>query len=119
MIVKSGDQAFRPDNNRGYGLPNFRAIQRLVNDNGYNQSVMLYPNPSSDPSVHVTLDKATHGPMRVTIFNSLGQIQSQSEVNITGSEDTFELGIQGLTTGVYYVRFTTPTISKTVKLLRV
>ncbi|PZR24274.1 MAG: peptidase S8 [Flavobacterium psychrophilum] len=94
LIKESADRYNTPDNQYGYGVPDFNfAMQKGMGLTDGN--FIVYPNPT-DGIVHLIFPKNLQR-TTVTIFNELGQ--RVSEQNITLANPSFD--ISQLATGIY------------------
>ncbi|MBI4931290.1 MAG: T9SS type A sorting domain-containing protein [Bacteroidetes bacterium] len=75
-----------------------------INENNYQQTVSLYPNPFSTQTT-LQLDKTLKN-ATLTVYNSFGQQVKQLK-NINGQAIT--LHRDNLPSGLYFIRLTTPT----------
>lgn len=75
--------------------------------------VLLYPNPNSAGNVRLSAGSELMGSM-LELFDEEGQIVFQSEIRSPQSEITTE----GLPSGVYYLRISSPNVTITKKLVR-
>lgn len=113
-IIKSGDQAHHPDNLRGYGLPNFVAIKKIVET----VDITIHPNPATNDEVTVTLRTPTNESVTVIIYDCLGRTLSVSVVTASLQYNPFQLSLSGLPPGIYLIQFKNQSFSKTVKLIK-
>lgn len=104
-IRKSGNQATKPDNLLGFGIPNFFKATTLLNpilgiEPVNTLSINLYPNP-----VHIgqkiNIDLPTEMEVKVEIFNTLGIILK----TLTLRQLHEEISLPPFASGKYYFRF--------------
>ena len=83
------------------------AVNELVKDFGFS----VYPNPSTGLlSIQVT---NTVGPLRCTVLNSVGQLIL--EKGLSGTES--EIDLQGMESGIYFIRVQSEGHSKTERVI--
>ena len=77
----------------------------------------LYPNPTSDDAnIQFSLDKEQN--VSIEVYNMLGQsMYSLNEGMMSSGQHTITIPGKGLTSGVYFVKFTTDNASTTQKLV--
>lgn len=112
-VMISADNFWTPDNNHGYGIPNFYNAYWLLKTN-YNEKIIygndgvtIFPNPFFDElnvSLYATdLNKTSH---KIEIFNLIGELLLSHDVFL--AEGTFQLlrldEVKQLQTGEYLVR---------------
>ena len=110
LILQSSDKFSNPDNNFGYGIPNFGAA--LAIETFIDTDFAVYPNPSK---TNVTfsfpdgIKKAS-----VVLYSILGQKVAEKQVS---SADSVLL-IQNLKGGLYFYTFEANGIYKTGKIIK-
>jgi hypothetical protein len=82
FIKQSADKYSNPNNQYGYGIPDFQ--KALTNAELYLSNLKagftIYPNPTSDVFY---IKYADEKPIQFTLFNSLGQIFRKSDATIS------------------------------------
>ncbi|MFC5270110.1 S8 family serine peptidase [Adhaeribacter terreus] len=78
-LQRSATQANNPDNNLGYGIPNFMKAQELVSkDFGLVNTLTLYPNPTNTNVLHLGFaEMAYAGPVDIKIYDRTGRLVDQ------------------------------------------
>ena len=110
-IMISADRFWTPDNNYGYGIPNFYNAYLLLKTN-YNGSILrlsddaaVYPSPFSN-ELNISLYNATACNRTIEIFNTAGQKVMSKDVYLRDS--TFEIvnleNLGNLAAGEYFIR---------------
>lgn len=106
FLRKSGSQYNHPDNYKGYGIPDFQKLQRLVTISNLNvKDKTLYVSPTvfSDefPSLYVPQDPK--GNFKITLYNSFGQLIKLSQINVTSNINDLGLDFNLFPPGVYSI----------------
>ena len=124
VIRNSSDRANMPDNNFGYGIPDYYKAWKQINNTWYEGGVSpqlqhFYPNPFDDELELVWFSDEDYV-LKVELFDFRGSVIAEEELQITsGSYDKILFkGLGGLQSGVYYVRLThhgESTVSKLIK----
>ena len=83
------------------------ATEKIENQNF---TVNIFPNPASD-LIYIRTSAST--PLKISIFNQLGQIIDIQEINSA----QFEMSTEKLSNGNYFIHFQSDSHSKTEKLL--
>lgn len=103
-LVKQSSHLFQnPNNNLGYGIPNFQLAYNLGLDNvPVTETSIVFPNPFTDfLTIKLNVDNAKDASL--LIYNSLGQIVSIHSLN-----NTFNSIQPNITTsGIYYYELST------------
>jgi len=116
-IKKSGNQALKPDNLLGYGIPNFLKATTLLNpilgvEPIQNLSVLVYPNPVKiGEKININLPEEIE--IKLEIFNAQGTLLKT--VNLKQTHE--EIFLPPLNSGKYYFRFMGANSSQTIPVL--
>lgn len=81
-----------------------------------NNSLSLYPNPSSDGNISLLFDGNQSGKAQVKVFDMNGRLVKQQTFNAHQFSD-YQLDLTGASSGVYWLHFTTGPYSTTKKLI--
>ncbi len=124
VIQNSSDRASMPDNDFGYGVPDFYKAWKTLQNKTYEGGSSLklqnfYPNPFQDQIELIWFSDEDYT-MKVELFDAQGRRIADENITIlSGNYDKlFIKGLQGLQKGVYYVRLThhdQSTVSKLIK----
>ncbi|KLT68255.1 MULTISPECIES: S8 family serine peptidase [unclassified Flavobacterium] len=109
MILKSSDRYTVPNNDYGYGIPNFGST--LGVDDFQISSFSVYPNPTQATVTFALSDQNTAS---ITIYSVLGQ--KVLEKQITNENST--LSLQTLKSGLYFYTFDAEGLHKTGKIIK-
>ena len=115
-LRRSGSQYAMPDNQLGYGIPNFERASTL--SEGYNR-LFVFPNPFTDvQSLTVQWGEiAPNVPLDVTLTNLTGRVVWQSHLVSPGLA-AFALPNLGLSTGMYILNLVAGDKRKTIKVVK-
>ena len=116
-IRKSGNQASKPDNLLGYGIPNFLKATTLLNpilgvEPIRELSIRVYPNPVKIGE-KINIDLPEEMDLKLEIFNVQGIILKTLFLKQTHEE----IFLPPLSSGKYYFRFTGDQSSQTISVL--
>jgi hypothetical protein len=116
-IRKSGNQASKPDNLLGYGIPNFLKATTLLNpilgvEPIRELSIRVYPNPVKIGE-KINIDLPEEMDLKLEIFNVQGIILKTLFLKQTHEE----IFLPPLNSGKYYFRFTGAQSSQTISVL--
>lgn len=117
-IVSSADQASRPDNLMGYGLPHFMAVKNYIEGKQLEEIVSIYPNPVSGNSLRIKLKTLTEAPLQIVIFDSQGKKAEEYSHSITWLNNPLEYDLSNLQAGFYLIRITAGTQTTTLKFVK-
>src|SRR5690606_22174761 len=99
-------QANDPDNNLGYGIPNFsKALQLASKDFGLVNSLTLYPNPTNSNFIKLGFsDMAYKGKVELKMYDQTGRLVKQITMHRSPG---YRLEVPlpaGLSSGLYVVQ---------------
>lgn len=116
-IRKSASQSSNPDNNLGYGIPNYEKALPLIDpilsiEPTHFQEISVYPNPAM-LGQKISLKRELETPLQVEILSPFGQeiIQFEWKTNFK------EIYLGPIQIGKYYVRFTSEFDQKVIPII--
>jgi len=118
-IVKSADQAHTPDNEKGYGLPNFVGVKNYLARSEMSEAVTIYPNPVSNSPLQIMLKEPNDEQLTVTVYDRLGRILSESTIDATWQNNPFQINVEGMTPGMYLIKIKGTTLVRTLRWIKV
>lgn len=118
-MVNSADQANRPDNLMGYGLPHFRAILNYIASEQSEEIVSIYPNPVTGDSIQIKLKLVPNTPVDITIFDAQGRLVEEYSHQLNWLNNPLEYDLSKLQPGLYLMRINTGTQIATLKFVKV
>jgi len=117
-IINSADQASRPDNLLGYGLPHFRAINNYIESLEEEKSISIYPNPVSGDSIQIKLKLVSDSPLQITIFDSQGKLVEEFSEQINWLNNPLTYDLSRLQAGLYLMQVKTGNQFATLKFVK-
>ena len=114
LIIKSGDRYATPNNQYGYGIPNFSlALTNALSISAFSKDdFILFPNPVNDfitVSLPTGNDKGSF-----LIYNVLGQKISENII----SSQTSNISLESLEKGIYVYKLESGLLSRTGKIIK-
>jgi hypothetical protein len=110
MVIQSSDKYLIPDNNYGYGIPNFGTsltVNSFVNDD-----FVVYPNPAD---TYITFSSSTEiHSASVIIYSILGQKVLDKKI----SNQDSNLSVESLKSGLYFYTLDADGLHKTGKIIK-
>ncbi|RYY35272.1 MAG: T9SS type A sorting domain-containing protein [Sphingobacteriaceae bacterium] len=115
IIKESADRFSNPDNQYGYGVPDFYSafVNNKTAEEVEGDKFILYPNPIAGENVTVVFPSETESATLV-VFNNLGQLVMERTI----FKDAPSFPAQALATGIYSYRIASSKKSKTGRLIR-
>jgi serine protease AprX len=114
-IRESADRYSNPDEQYGYGIPNFKtAYEAVLNVDKQNfiNTTTIYPNPVS-ASFTLKMNRNDLNGVHVKIYNLLGK-----KVFEQGNLKSSVLNVSVLNSGIYILKITSGKSQKTIKLVK-
>jgi len=114
IIKQSADRFATPNEQYGYGIPNFKTALdiALTNPQLNTAEFSLYPNPAKD--LLTIAVPAVFESFHLRMYNNLGQIVLEQECN----QELQPISIASLSKGIYFYTISTPLVTKTGKLIK-
>ncbi|MFV8375412.1 S8 family serine peptidase [Flavobacterium sp. LB1P71] len=113
LIIKSADRYTVPDNQYGYGIPDFNlAVSNGLSLNTFSDDFIIYPNPAIDfitISLPVGLDRAM-----VSIYSISGQKVLNKEITI----ESASISLKALSKGIYIYKVESNSFYKSGKIIK-
>ncbi len=121
-IRLAGNSSLAPNNELGYGIPTFSAAllvpvpdEEEIREANYR----VYPNPIESGKLFVEAKtRDLSFPVDVRIYNSTGQLVTQTRFTSDTFSPTLSLDTSGLGRGVYILHILSPTASDTMKVIK-
>lgn len=114
LVKASADRFASPDNNYGYGIPDFQQAYNtaLLSVSEFDaKGFVVYPNPANN-QVTITFTDAVTKPT-IAFYNSLGQLVLQQTI-----ENNPAISLDNLNSGIYIYKITFDNVSQTGKLVK-
>lgn len=114
IVLQSADRFTNPDNEYGYGIPNFSLAlnNQLFSNSLVSDEFIVYPNPTNDFILIMLPDKFKSGTL--FIFNTIGQ--KMMEQTVTANAATISL--KPLEKGIYFYKMESDNFSKSGKIIK-
>ena len=114
LIIKSADRYATPNNQYGFGIPNFSlAVSNALSINAFSKNdFILYPNPVND-SISISLPGDNDKGLFL-IYNVLGQKIAENDL----TSQTSNISLKSLEKGIYVYKLESGVFSKTGKIVK-
>ena len=104
-LIKSGTQYATPDQNLGYGIPNFRGAfyGALLGINDEEEvGWTVYPNPVTDGQVYIRFGQELS--FQIQLFDSSGRPVLEKMLQRNSTKDPYFLTLNQLPSGLYFMQ---------------
>lgn len=120
VLAQTSSQAHSPDNQLGYGIPNFQAIERYLSDiSQVRGGFEVFPNPvETDTLVIRSNDPESTGSCVVEILSAQGKLLVAETALFGGQQRTYYANIAGIPAGVYFIRVVHGNSRHTFRIVR-
>lgn len=118
MLLRSSSQFDRPDNEIGYGIPNYVAAERLLNiqDAIAPNDILLFPNPLSQGNLRIAMGEAIEGEIEaIYLYNRQGELVWNG--GIEQQDPVVSVDLSHLQAGLYLVQIKSTAGTRTKKLV--
>jgi hypothetical protein len=112
MLLQSSDRNSVPDNNYGYGIPNFGGTLGVEDFQTSLSTFSVYPNPA-ETVVSFSFSQENYNGS-VKIYSVLGQKVIEKQIT---NQDPF-LSVASLQSGLYFYAFDANGLHKTGKIIK-
>lgn len=106
-LKATASRSGNPDNNVGYGIPNYIAVSGYLERTGEN-AFDVYPNPAFDSLTITPADPEQVPNCKVEFISQLGQTLASTEASFTRVNNIYRYNISQFAPGTYFVRISTP-----------
>ncbi|RAJ94487.1 putative secreted protein (Por secretion system target) [Larkinella arboricola] len=115
-LRQSGSQSAKPDNELGYGIPDFERASVIAAES---YSLLIYPNPfTSVDRITVQWNEIPlNQTIDATVTNSAGQVVWRQQYT-SDRATRFSLQALSLSPGLYFLTLSAPSARRTVKLMK-
>jgi serine protease AprX len=117
-IVLSATLAAAPNNQLGFGIPHFHAIENYLKSLSENESIAIFPNPVSGNSFKIKVKETSDELVHITIYDPRGSRVADSRLKINWFNNPFEYDITDLKAGIYFVQVSTGKASATARIAK-
>lgn len=118
-IKQSSNNFSAPNNEYGYGIPDFMvAYEALSMEENYdfviNSPISVYPNPSNDK---VDIRVEVEGNLNVKVYNQIGKLLLDNNINKNTTSD-LSMFLSNLKEGLYLINITGEENNSTMKFIK-
>lgn len=119
VLKETASRANNPDNEVGYGIPNYKAVVNYIDRAIQSKTFEVFPNPAIDTVSIRPFDPEEITSCVVELISSQGQILSKDSVNFNWLNRSFQKDISHLSSGLYYLRVWTGQVRFVFKVVKV
>lgn len=116
-ITGSASQASNPDNEKGYGIPNYSDAIETLSGPGPEEEITIFPNPVNGGLIFVQL-KTPGREVTISVHDLSGRELQHTSVLITWQNNPLRVDLSSLQPGIYLVTVKTTDNFKTERILK-
>ncbi|GHN02889.1 peptidase S8 [Cytophagales bacterium WSM2-2] len=114
-IINSATRSANPDNELGYGIPNYSIAKNLTE---FTEEFEIYPNPATG-LLKVIFKNPDGQEFKTTLYTCLGQQLIEQTSTATWGNNPSPIDISSLAPGVYLLRVETHSFTKTQRIVKI
>lgn len=121
LIIASADLSESPNNQKGYGVPNYISAKVILGEEGSvvpSTNIHIYPNPAIEDLVKIRVDAPPGQVAVLHVLSVQGSILMKSEGVVSYINNPIELDLSGLSAGLYILKVEIGDMLKTVRLIK-
>ncbi len=102
----SADNVTTPDDEYGYGIPSFTAINNYLEAASTNKPILVYPNPVADAEILTVkvLNPSKINAVEIELIDTTGKIISTSLYSVSWSNNIASVEMRNLNKGMYFLK---------------
>lgn len=118
VVLLSGSQAATPDNQQGFGIPNFTRVNvTAIEDEDCSHAIFVYPNPVTQNSVQIRMTGFGEETVFLSVFSPQGQLLAERQL-VLQAPSPVEYDLSVLTPGTYLVKVKTACTERVIRLVK-
>lgn len=98
-ITRSSSQSASPDNQVGYGIPTYQAVQNFL-ASSTQVDVSIFPNPAMT-ELRVAFRSPPESKVDMAVYDTMGRLMEQASVQLTWANNPFPIQTELLSPGLY------------------
>ena len=116
-IKLSASQSSHPDNQLGYGVPNYTAVKNYLEISHSVNEVLLFPNPTTTV-LKLAFRSLPSGPVSISIYDLQGKQMNFPVITSDWLNNPLDVPISNLSVGTYLLKVETSTTVKTFRFVK-
>ena len=117
VIKLSASKGNTPDNQLGFGLPNYIAVKNYLESNQSGDDIFIFPNPI-ESTLKVAFKKLPEGQVDLSFYDAQGKFLSNPVSTLNWLINPLEISLSNLAAGTYFLKVKTSTLIKTFRFVK-
>lgn len=116
-IISSADLAANPNNQKGYGLPHYKAVKNFIEFSDLTDDISIFPNPSTD-TIQIVFKQIPEDQPLISIYDQYGKLLQENALQVTWVNQPIGYDISSLAAGIYFLKVRMADRFKTIRLMK-
>ena len=116
-IKLSANKSNTPNNQVGFGLPNYIAVKNYLESTKSGDNAFIFPNPV-ESSMHLAFKKLPDGLVELSLYDSQGKAISDPSITLDWLNNPLEISLANLEAGSYFLKVKTSTLLKVFHIVK-
>jgi serine protease AprX len=117
-ILYSASQSNNPDNQLGYGIPNFNRAKSYLTYGKLEKDITVYPNPVKT-KLQVVIKEPLGQTVTLSVYDYFGRNLITYVGSIDWSANPIQVDVSSLPTGLYILEVTSGGVSEVMKIIKI
>ncbi|MBS1490456.1 MAG: S8 family peptidase [Bacteroidetes bacterium] len=114
-VINSASLAETPNNQLGYGIPNFLKAMALTS---FADALQVYPNPTSR-EIKIVFKNPNNSRFNFSLYDANGKMILEQSDTLTWQNNPYSVDLSLVAAGVYFARISMASYTRTVRIVRI
>ena len=120
LLMQTASNANNPNNEIGYGLPSYAALENFIAFSDSDESFKLFPNPVDQDNLELRVNNPSDIPaVNLTIYDSNGKQMLNQNIEFTWQNNSYIINMINFLPGVYIFNLNTGSTIEKVRILKI
>ena len=118
LVKMSADNASSPNNQLGYGVPNYQAAKNIKELSMQTENYLVFPNPTNDEMTIMVRNPIEYNEIVLSIINSSGQLLYKKDLSFNWLNISNTIDLREFTAGAYILRLTNLNNTESIRVIK-
>jgi len=114
----SADNVSSPNNQMGYGVPNYQAAKNIKESSTQTKNYLLFPNPTNDELKIMVRDPIEYNEIVLSILNSSGQLLYKQDLSFNWLNISNTIDMREFSNGIYILRLENHKSTENIRVIK-
>jgi hypothetical protein len=120
LLLQTSSNSGLPNNEIGYGIPNFKAFQNFIDFSDSEEQFLIYPNPVENDKLLIRVNNPSEVPLiNLQVFNANGQKVMDEDMEFSWNDNTQIIDLYTFSSGVYIFNLNTGSKVDQLKIVKI